>query len=805
MTQFGHGQSNPTYKVECISRGGRGNNEPPLATYVLRKKPPGKILSSAHAVEREYLVQAALGKLRSPTVPVPRMQFLCEDSSVLGTPFYAMSFAKGSIFLKPGLEDLPSAGHRTAVYDSMAKILGVLHRVDPQSIGLSSFGKPNDYSRRQVTRWTRQYYNSVRTPEPFMESLIRWLEVNVPATEPSGRIVHGDYRLDNLVFEDSNGPLGASGGRSQKNSTSSTHGVVAVLDWELCTLGAPYSDVAYCCMPYHLPPVDVNDKGMTSTAYPAFNSTEIPSGVPSEREFVKNWSMASGIPNPMEGIGGKRRWAFYIALSLFRGAAILAGVRARAAAGNASAANAQHAGTLVETLARRALLVAGLTDVPSSVSTSQNNSYQPPQLASFGLEPSARAAVLLNQLKQFMVDVALPAEVALEQHAASPERWCVSPETERVKTLAKKAGLWNLWLPVDSLDLLKIKRDHSNADDSLLTGPGLTNLEYAHLAAEMGQSVWASEFFNCSAPDTGNMEVLLRYGTAAQQERWLKPLLLGKIRSCFAMTEPAVASSDATNIDSRITSDGDSYILNGRKWWTSGACDPRCALAIFMGKTTPDESATNKHTQQTMVLVSMKSRGVDVVRPLTVFGYDDAPHGHAEVMFSNVRVSKTESTLLGEGRGFEIAQGRLGPGRLHHCMRLIGMGERALLLAAQRAMDREAFGKPLSQNGNVLQQLGTMRVTLDQAKLSTLEASRRLDREGNKVAKGAIAQCKVAAPKAALFVLDAAIQLHGGLGVCDDAPLARMFAGARTLRLADGPDEVHLETIAKMELRRAKL
>ena len=273
------------------------------------------------------------------------------------------------------------------------------------------------------------------------------------------------------------------------------------------------------------------------------------------------------------------------------------------------------------------------------------------------------------------------------------------------------------------------------------------------------------------------------------------------------MTEPAVASSDATNIASSIVSDEKNpreYVLNGRKWWTSGACDPRCALAIFMGKTAPDGTAP-KHKQQSMVLVAMRAPGVRVLRPLTVFGYDDAPHGHAEVTFTDVRVDKQESVLLGEGRGFEIAQGRLGPGRLHHCMRLIGMGERALRLAARRAADRVAFGKPLAANGNVLQTLGVMRVTLDGARLATLEAARRLDKEGNKTAKGAIAACKVAAPKAALFVIDAAIQLHGGLGVCDDQPLARMFAGARTLRLADGPDEVHLETIAKMELRRAKL
>ena len=426
---------------------------------------------------------------------------------------------------------------------------------------------------------------------------------------------------------------------------------------------------------------------------------------------------------------------------------------------------------------------------------------------SSGFEPSERAAALLVKLRRFMTDHVYPAEAELEAHAMTPQRWTVCPKVEELKTLAKRAGLWNLWLPVDSAELLKLPVPNDDEEGRmLLTGPGLTNLEYAHLAGVMGASVWASEAFNCSAPDTGNMEVLLRYGTAKQQARWLAPLLRGEIRSCFAMTEPAVASSDATNIRSSIVREGDEYVINGRKWWTSGACDPRCELAIFMGKTTPDGAGgTPKHKQQSMILVPMDAPGVTVVRPLPVFGYDDAPHGHAETLFENVRVHAEDSVLLGEGRGFEIAQGRLGPGRLHHCMRLIGMGERALQLAAKRAVDRIAFGKPLAANGSVLQTLGRCRVTLDGARLTTLEAARRLDEEGNKTAKGAIAACKVAAPAAALYVIDAAIQIHGALGVCDDAPLARMFAGARTLRLADGPDEVHLETIARMEVRRAKM
>jgi alkylation response protein AidB-like acyl-CoA dehydrogenase/aminoglycoside phosphotransferase (APT) family kinase protein len=744
---------------------------------------------------------------------------LCEDVDVLGTPFYLMTFVPGHIFIAPGLPALPSPEHRAAVYDEMAAVLGAIHRVDPAAVGLAGYGKPDNYSHRQLERWARQYHASVTTPEAPVVALIQWLRAHVPAEEPSGRLVHGDFRLDNLVFASPSGPLGGGG-------------VTAVLDWELSTLGAPYSDIAYNCMPYHLPP------GGEAAAYPSFTSADLPPGVPSEREYVAKWARASGLPNPM--LSGGSCWPFYVALSLFRGAAILAGVRARAVAGNAAAANASAAGQVVEILAARALVVAGVTPngVPHSLgpagstmaaragarvgaggvgrsvadagglimartSASTSSTFVPAAAASSsaGFEPSARAGALLVKLRRFMCDHVYAAETILEAHAATPERWSVCPKVEELKALAKSAGLWNLWLPADSRELLKLSIPNGE-DGKLLTGPGLTNLEYAHLAGEMGASVWASELFNCSAPDTGNMEVLLRYGTERQQRQWLAPLLRGEIRSCFAMTEPEVASSDATNIRSSIVVDGDDFLVNGLKWWTSGACDPRCRLAIFMGKTSPDAP---KHRQQSMVLVPMDAPGVTVVRHLPVFGYDDAPHGHAETLFENVRVPAVDSMLLGEGRGFEIAQGRLGPGRLHHCMRLIGMGERALQLAARRASSRVAFGKTLAENGSVLQTLGRSRVMLDGARLATLDAARRLDLEGNKVAKGAIAACKVAAPAAALSVIDAAIQIHGGMGVSDDTPLARMYAGARTLRLADGPDEVHLETIARLELRRAKL
>jgi len=392
---------------------------------------------------------------------------------------------------------------------------------------------------------------------------------------------------------------------------------------------------------------------------------------------------------------------------------------------------------------------------------------------------SDRIASLTAAVRAFVDERVYPAEATyVAQLAAAPTRWSIPPIMEELKQAARAAGLWNLFLPESEL------------------GAGLTNAEYAPLCEVMGRSPIASEAFNCSAPDTGNMEVLVRYGTPAQQERWLRPLLAGEIRSCFAMTEPAVASSDATNIECRIRRDGDHYVIDGHKWWTSGAMDPRCAIAIVMGKTDP---TAPKHLQQSMILVPMNTPGVEVVRPLMVFGYDDAPHGHAEVAFREVRVP-ADHILLGEGRGFEIAQGRLGPGRIHHCMRSIGLAERALELMCRRASSRIAFGRTLAEQGSVRHAIAQSRIEIDQARLLTMAAARAIDEGGAKHARKQIAMIKVVAPNVVLGVLDRAIQIHGGAGVCQDFPLASAWARARTLRLADGPDDVHLESIAKQEL-----
>ncbi|KAL4422623.1 hypothetical protein ABPG75_008820 [Micractinium tetrahymenae] len=882
--QFSHGQSNPTYLVKAA--GG--------AAYVLRKKPPGKVLPSAHAVEREYRVLAAL---QATPVPVPRVVCLCEDPAVLGTPFYLMEHVKGRIYADPSLPGM-APQQRAAVYEAMARTLATLHSVAPAQVGLEGYGKAGGYNRRQVWRWGQQYRQSVVQGEPMPEmlQLHAWLAAHIPANDadPAGtRISHGDFRLDNLVFD-----------------SASPSRVLAVLDWELSTLGDPLADLAYNCLPYHLP-ADI--PSLVSLPRP------LPPGIPDEQAYIRTYCAARGLPYPLQA-----DWPFYLALSIFRLAAILAGVGARAAQGNASSRIAAQVGadSVVRSLACKALQIACLAPGNSSSSANLGSSLGsslgsggssgsshlmgtpaepyanprhplarpddtsnilagnpleeyanpspawksaaaeavkaldeadrllPPRTpassgaggsagggssgggggglraqptaapataaaavarsgsATSGLGPSPCVQPILRKLRRFMEEHVYPAEPTLNAHAASDQRWTIHPVQEQLKEEAKRQGLWNLWLPADmaaALQPLLQEASASEEEQRLLLGAGLTNLEYAHCAEEMGRSVWAPECFNCSAPDTGNMEVLARYGSRPQQRAWLPPLLRGQVRSCFAMTEPAVASSDATNITASIQRQPDgSYLLRGRKWWASGASDPRCAVAIFMGKTDPQAPT---HAQQSMILVPMNTPGITVVRPLPVFGFDDAPHGHAEVLFDSVRVP-AGAMILGEGRGFEVAQGRLGPGRLHHCMRLIGMGERALGLLVQRSESRVAFRQQLYRHQSVRLDIARSRMELDAARLVVLEAAHALDCVGNKAARGKIAAAKALAPSAVLAILDRAIQVHGAAGVSDVTPLAHMWAGARTLRLADGPDIVHLETIAKLELagaRRARL
>ncbi|KAL0045391.1 hypothetical protein WJX82_005473 [Trebouxia sp. C0006] len=949
--QFSHGQSNPTYLLKANS-----------TQYVLRKKPPGKVLASAHAVEREFQVLAAL---KDTPVPVPKALCLCQDAAVIGTPFYVMEHVQGRIFIEPTLPEL-SPPERAAAYRQQAVTLAALHSVRPEQVNLQRYGRPAGYCARQVWRWSQQYQAQLTGQAlPEMMELIDWLKNHIPAddSDPSvGRISHGDYRIDNLIY-----------------APDTTDRVLALLDWELSTLGYPLADLAYSAMCYHFPSSDKT--GVRGLPRP------LPEGIPSEAEYIQMYCQARGI-----GVPDPTTYAFCQALSMFRIAAILAGVGARAQQGNASSKHAAQVGApeVVAGIAQRALHViheaaqvthaqshssgsnsasnsqgagsmgggssaiysqgpsqggtqgedsrdsqadAGTPAMPSMSGTSTATNYadsskhrslsgrgefgkggissnptssqqgsgnmggassaiysqgpskgdngndkkgdddtpampsmsgtttastysdsrqhpslsgkgkssptstsgssaydhpsksaaqdkiksneildktgsdhisgvpsegQPAGSANLGFDPPPRVQKLVAHLKQFMDEHIYLSEHILEAHAADPKtKWTIHPRMEELKAKARGEGLWNLWLPADmAAKIAHLREKVPQAERHLLIGPGLSNLEYAFLSEVMGRSAIGSEVFNCSAPDTGNMEVLSRYGSRAQQERWLLPLLQGKIRSCFAMTEPQVASSDATNIQSVIRRDGDTYIVNGHKWWTSGAPDPRCKIAIFMGKT--DTSATT-YKQQSMILVPMDAPGVDVIRPLRVYGYDDAPHGHAEVMFKDVRVPAS-NMLLGEGRGFEIAQGRLGPGRLHHCMRAVGMGERALELMGKRALERVAFKKPVAQHGAFQSDYARCRIELSAACLTVLAAAHALDKHGNKKARGQIAAAKVYAPNVVLRVIDAAIQVHGGAGVCDDFPLAALWSGARTLRLADGPDDVHLVSIAKLEL-----
>ena len=403
-------------------------------------------------------------------------------------------------------------------------------------------------------------------------------------------------------------------------------------------------------------------------------------------------------------------------------------------------------------------------------------------------EPTERQQYWRDRVRDFIEANVRPNTGTFAEQDAEGDRWKVIPIVEDMKAKAKAQGIWNLFMPPQG--------QLSHVDDSFeFDGPGLTNLEYAMCAEEMGRIGWASEVFNCSAPDTGNMEVFHRYGTRAQKDQWLKPLMEGEIRSAFLMTEPQVASSDATNIETRIERDGDHYIINGRKWWSSGAGDPRCKIAIVMGKT---DFGAQRHAQQSMIVMPLDAEGVTIERHLPVFGYDDAPHGHMEISLKDVRVP-ADNLLLGEGRGFEIAQGRLGPGRIHHCMRTIGVAEEALAKMCKRLQQREAFGKPIYKHSVWEERVARARIDIDMTRLLCLKAADMMDKVGNKSAKQEIAMIKVQAPNMALSIIDDAIQAHGGGGVSEDFGLAKAYAHQRTLRLADGPDEVHARSIARME------
>lgn len=790
MKQFAHGQSNPTFMVTSSDG----------LAYTVRKQPPGKLLPGAHAVDREYEVMTALGHT---TVPVPKTRLFCGDSDVIGSPFYVYDFVDG-IFEKRG--SIPSAQsneQRTRMYESLIDTLARIHTVDIDRIGLMNYGKrrkegddvtKTGYIARQIKTWSRNYKSTETENISHMNVLIKELPHELPASsEERTCLVHGDYRIDNVIFDrDSNE-------------------IAAVLDWELSTLGDGLADLAYFCLPHTFP--------STSPVLPGMAGIDLNAiGIPSISEvcslycdrFNKYAATSTAEIPLLDKREVEQTLNYYLAFSMFRSASICQGVYKRSLMGNASSADAgENFLTFTKNSAKNAIDCLEIfkstkttlgTFAPNNTPSSGRDKGEepknrdesklriPPLFRDSGLI-SERAIDTIQRVDKFIVEHIIPREKSILEHSYesdSNRRWKIHDLVEELKNKAKSDNLWNLFLPQET--------------DQGRFGAGFTNLEYAFMAELMGQSMIAPEIFNCAAPDTGNMEVIARYGTPKQQEEWLRPLLDGTIRSCFAMTEPAVASSDATNIASTIRVDGDFAYLNGVKWWTSGAMDPRCKIMIFMGVKDGDLSTTPRHQRHSMVLVPMDTEGVEVIRPLRVFGFDDAPHGHAEIKFSNVRVPK-ENILLGEGRGFEIAQGRLGPGRIHHCMRLLGASERAVKLMCERVTERVAFGKPLAEQGSILMDIANSRVELDSTRLLCLNAAHHMDVAGNKSAKDDIAAIKIAAPRMAKSIIDRAIQVHGGMGLSQDTPLAHLFATARTLQFADGPDEVHMTALAKSEIR----
>uniref|UniRef100_A0AAQ5ZYY0 Acyl-CoA dehydrogenase family member 11 n=1 Tax=Amphiprion ocellaris TaxID=80972 RepID=A0AAQ5ZYY0_AMPOC len=728
VRQYSSGQSNPTFLVQTPSK-----------SYVLRKRPPGELLPGAHKVDREYRVQKALF---SAGFPVPQPLLHCTDVEVIGTEFYLMEHVKGRIFRDLQLHGV-SPAERTALYVAAVELLAKLHSLDLASLNLEGYGRGAGYCRRQVSTWTKQYKAAAHKDIPAMNELSDWLMKNLPASDSEVTLVHGDFRVDNLVFH----PTEAR--------------VIAVLDWELSTTGQPLADLAYFLMPFYWTNVLIT------------SLRENYSGAPSVGDLISIYCRCRGIPSMLP------QWNFYLALSNFKMAGIAQGIYARHLLGNASAPNAALFGQCVEPLAKETLQLSATVKLCDVFHT---RPLTDPTKGRLFLQ-TAKGQAVLQQVKDFMRQYVLPAQQEVTEyyskHAQSSQRWHTPQIIEDLKVKARAAGLWNLFLPAVS---------------------GLSQLDYAYIAEETGRCLFAPEVFNCQAPDTGNMEVLHMFGSEEQKKKWLEPLLRGEIRSCFCMTEPDVASSDATNMECSFRKDKDNYIINGKKWWSSGAGNPQCKVAIVMCRSS-SQDVSSRHGQHSMILVPMDTPGVKLIRPLTVFGQDDAIHGgHFEVHFENVWVPAS-NMILGEGRGFEIAQGRLGPGRLHHCMRAVGLAEFALELLCQRAASRQTFGKKLYQHEVVTHWIAECRLLIEQTRLLTLSAAHALDTMGSRVARKQIAMIKVAAARMACKVVDCAIQVYGGAGVSGDFPLAQMYAYARTLRIADGPDEVQLSSIAHLELR----
>jgi alkylation response protein AidB-like acyl-CoA dehydrogenase/aminoglycoside phosphotransferase (APT) family kinase protein len=797
VKKFSGGQSNFTYLIDT------GESQ-----LVLRKQPNGNLLSNgAHQVDREALIMTGMRREGRGVVPLPEIYAIESDASIIGTKFFLMEFAPGAIYRDPRLPGL-NPTLRDVVYRDMARVLARIHTVDYRNV-VPSGGKSTQkitvksFCERQINIWGQQYEKSIvnNTRVAAMDALQEWLRNNVPASStPNANnmsILHGDFRVDNIIY---NNELGGS---AVGDATS----VRSVIDWELSSVGVAAADLAYSCLGYYLPPTGF------LKAFSMLGNGGLPDGIPTVADYVETYRRevaARGGTVYVPSVDGQE-WCYYLCLGLFRIGSIAAGVFARAKQGNASSGRE----ALVFQDAVPLLAETGLQLIKSL--SNKKNSVQ--EVDGDFEDASEFAKDLLRRLRRFVLEEVVPAEEELTDHSLNSSgvwpnrgnRWVQPQAMTRLISLAQSQGLWNLWL-TDHMASVLIKRHPQWPWERILPhGHGLSHSDYAYIAMETGRSLFGAQSVNCSAPDTGNMEIIAMFGTNEQQEMWLLPLLLGKIRSCFGMTEPEVASSDPTQLRSsasKATHTANGWVVNGRKWWTTGACDERCAVCIFVATTSVSGPAHQRHS---FFLIPMDTPGVTVVRPLTVFGYDDAPQGHAETLFENVLLS-SDALLFKEGHGFALAQNRLGPGRLHHCARLVGHSERALLEAVKRGSTRKAFGKALLDLGGNEEKLARCRVALNQAKLTVLTAAKELDlRDKQAIPKlrpqalEALAVCKIAVPRATEECLDFAVQIHGGGGLSSDHTLAAMWAAARTLRLVDGPDEVHLRTLSKMERKKGNV